>query len=527
MNRNLLRRCATLSLVFMLAGTWMGSAQQTKPESSAVLAEEAPTNGVHQAEGGAPSVPHPPAPTHRRVMVLFGEDADLKANETAEVVVVIGGSARVQGKVMGPVVAIGGDVNIDGTVGEAAVAVLGSIRLGPAARVSGDAVSVGGKVAAAEGAKVSGGIQEVGFAGLANFFSGFREWFVQCVLKMRPLAPGITWVWVAVAVAFLVYLMIAAVFRRPVQACVEEIGQRPATTFLLGMLSLVLLPLVLMLLGFTLVGLVVVPFLMAALVIGIVVGKVAIFEWIGQSLGSRVRGGQSIPWLPAFIIGFLIVILFYNVPFLGMVVYAVLTVWALGVATIAVFSSFRQEMPEKPPIPAPLFQPAPMVGPAGATAWGEPAAAGGSSAPPPPIGTPTGAAGSPSLPEGLSQVKASFWERMGAAFLDIILIGIVAHLVHGPPFALLIALAYFAGMWAWKGTTIGGIVLGIKVVRLDGKPVSVLVGIVRGLAAGFSTGVLFLGFLWIAWDRDRQGWHDKIAGTIVVRMPRGTSLLCF
>jgi uncharacterized RDD family membrane protein YckC len=53
------------------------------------------------------------------------------------------------------------------------------------------------------------------------------------------------------------------------------------------------------------------------------------------------------------------------------------------------------------------------------------------------------------------------------------------------------------------------------------------VALVRGLGAAFSILVFFLGFLWIAWDRDKQGWHDKIAGTVVVRVPRGQSLVCF
>ena len=114
---------------------------------------------------------------------------------------------------------------------------------------------------------------------------------------------------------------------------------------------------------------------------------------------------------------------------------------------------------------------------------------------------------------------------MGAAFLDMVLVGILAGLVGVPPLGMLVALAYFSGMWAWKGTTIGGIVLGLKVVRLDGQPVTFAVALVRALSAAFSVIVLFLGFLWIAWDKDKQGWHDRIAGTVVVRLPRGTPLV--
>ena len=133
---------------------------------------------------------------------------------------------------------------------------------------------------------------------------------------------------------------------------------------------------------------------------------------------------------------------------------------------------------------------------------------------------------SPIASEALTLARASFWERMGAAFLDVIIVSILGSLVGGPPQGFLVALAYFAGMWAWKGTTIGGIVLNLKVVRLDDQPVTFVVALVRGLAAAFSFIVLFLGFFWMIWDREKQTWHDKIAGTVVVRQPRGIPLVC-
>ena len=78
----------------------------------------------------------------------------------------------------------------------------------------------------------------------------------------------------------------------------------------------------------------------------------------------------------------------------------------------------------------------------------------------------------------------------------------------------------------WKGTTIGGIVLKLQVVRSDGRSPSFLVAFVRALAGAFSAVVFFLGFFWIGWDADKQGWHDKIAGTYVVRLPRVQPLVC-
>ena len=114
---------------------------------------------------------------------------------------------------------------------------------------------------------------------------------------------------------------------------------------------------------------------------------------------------------------------------------------------------------------------------------------------------------------------------MGAAFLDVILVSILFGLVGGPPFGFLVVLAYFAGLWAWKGTTVGGVILKLKVVRLDGQPLTFLVALVRALAAAFSIMVFFLGVLWIAWDQEKQGWHDKIAGTVVARLPHTQSLV--
>ncbi len=524
MKDNKIRSRIGLLTALLLAGIWLSATAQETPSES----EASPTNEI-SAPVAAPSTPSPEeGPVlHRETMVLFGQSAELKTNETTEVLVVIGGNAKVHGQVRGPAVTIFGNLDIDGSVQEEAVAVLGNIHLGPNAKLDGDAVSVGGRIDAEKGARINGSVQEIGGGGFANIIGSFGEWFVQCVLKMRPMAPSIGWLWVVTGVCFLVYLLISAVFRRPVEVCLDEVKERPATCFLIGMLSLILFPLILALLGFTLIGLVVVPFLLAAMIIAVLVGKVAIFEWIGQSLGTRVRGGRQIPWLLAFVLGFLIVLALYCVPFLGMVVYTVLAVWALGVATIALFSGFRRELPEKaPPIPVPAYQAVPVPMMAGA-AFGHSSDA--FSGPPPFPGNPPGTAVPPAIPLAPASHlgRASFWERIGAAFLDIILIGIVAHLVHGGTFALLVALAYFAGMWAWKGTTIGGIVLGTKVVRLDGRPVNLLVALVRGLAAAFSAIVLFLGFLWIIWDADKQAWHDKIAGTVVVRTPRGTSLVCF
>jgi uncharacterized RDD family membrane protein YckC len=115
---------------------------------------------------------------------------------------------------------------------------------------------------------------------------------------------------------------------------------------------------------------------------------------------------------------------------------------------------------------------------------------------------------------------------MAALLLDILLVGIVLHSVHeGSHFELLVLATYGAVMWKLKGSTIGGIICGLRVVRLDGRPIDWPTAIVRALSCFLSLAVVGLGFLWIAIDADRQAWHDKIAGTVVVRAPKGASLL--
>lgn len=83
--------------------------------------------------------------------------------------------------------------------------------------------------------------------------------------------------------------------------------------------------------------------------------------------------------------------------------------------------------------------------------------------------------------------------------------------------SLLISASYFVVFWASTGQTPGKMALGIKVIGIDGSPVSWGKAILRYIGYIISSLVFALGFIWVAFDAKRQGWHDKIASTYVVR----------
>ena len=475
---------------------------------------------------------------NREALVVFGKDAELKTNESAEAVVVIGGSAKVSGKVREAVVVIGGDAEIDGEVGDAVVAILGSVKINPGAVIHNEVVSVGGRVDVAKGAHIHGTTQEVDLGGLrlGKIPQGLKDWFVHCVLKFRLLAPQVGWVWFVAAAFFLIYLLITLALPRPVTVCVDELTRRPMTTFFIGLLAKLLVPLVMLLLIVTGIGIVVVPFIQAALIAGALIGKAALMQYLGRQI-ARQFGSEALQKpLVAFLLGWLLITLIYMIPILSLLVFGITSVWGIGVAITATFVGLRRESPQRPPPPAsPMAAPIPPTAAASMAAIVSPATDPRSPIPPSPeaaqpkavplLPPTTPAPAGP--PVALSFPIASFWERMGAGFLDLVLVTILSALVPMAPFWPLIALAYFSGMWAWKGTTVGGVVLKLQVVRqTNGGTLTFVVALVRALAAAFSIFVLFLGFFWIAWDRDKQGWHDKIAGTLVVRLPRAMPLVC-
>ena len=132
---------------------------------------------------------------------------------------------------------------------------------------------------------------------------------------------------------------------------------------------------------------------------------------------------------------------------------------------------------------------------------------------------------------------AGFWIRVGAALIDTLLVMIII----GPFLTLIYGKDYWIGesffygfwdlllsyifpaiavivFWSYKSATPGKIALKLSIVDANtgGKPTTgQLIG--RYLGYYLSLIPLGLGIIWVGIDKKKQGWHDKVAGTVVIR----------
>ena len=136
-----------------------------------------------------------------------------------------------------------------------------------------------------------------------------------------------------------------------------------------------------------------------------------------------------------------------------------------------------------------------------------------------------------------SAPKAGFWVRFIALFIDGLIVGIpggiivailagvagkdatgVIIVLYG--LFILAEVAYFVYFWSRPaGQTLGMKMFKLRVVKTDGSPLTVGGAIVRyvGYIVDSIIFGLPIGYIWAAFDKDKQAWHDKMAGTYVIK----------
>lgn len=80
--------------------------------------------------------------------------------------------------------------------------------------------------------------------------------------------------------------------------------------------------------------------------------------------------------------------------------------------------------------------------------------------------------------------------------------------------------AYLFFFWVYRGTTLGKMFFNMKILDATTmQPASIYQLFIRLISTLLSIAFLFVGFIWIAFDKKKQSWHDKIAHTIVIKQP--------
>jgi uncharacterized RDD family membrane protein YckC len=459
-------------------------------------------------------------------------------------VVSVLGNTHVTGPVSDNTVAVLGNNYVDSKVDGNVVAVLGNVELGPHAEVGGDVVAVLGTVSRDPGAIVHGSVQNVLNADIAGIsgFGGLSTWINQCLLYGRPLAfhAGLGWAWTIALGLLAFYACLALMFRSGIEECVRTLEAQPGPTALAALIGILLTPVLIVLLLITLIGIAAVPFVVGALFCMSLFGKAVMLAWLGGRITGARPGPTSHPAV-AVLIGGAVVLVLYVVPVAGFLVYKLLGFFGFGAVVYTLLLRLRARRA------ASGTSNSAMAGPGGTASAASAAGAAAAAAPhfsasaepvppeatpplsaAPPSGAPPAAAVPPHITAALP--RAGFWVRMGALLLDVVLIGFATSLLHPfgrafGDFHIVVLAIYGAVMWKLRGSTVGGIVFDLHVVRLDGRPVDWETAIVRALGCFLSLAVVFLGFIWIAFDENNQAWHDKIAGTVVVRSKRGVPLV--
>lgn len=466
------------------------------------------------------------------VVINIGADSSLPANERADAVVAIFGSASSAGDVYEAVVAVGGNARATGTVGEGVVAVLGdvfvdgrvagdvvaafgNVTLGPNAIVGGEVAAVGGVITRDPKATVHGPQHQVAFGSGFARLEGLRPWFERCLLYGRPLAfdKDVAWAW-WVAFGFLgLYVLIALLFDNSVQRCVTTLEERPLQSVVASILTVLVSPVMMLLLAITIIGIALVPFLAIGLFCAALFGKAVVLAALGRRI-TRFTGVAPLGHVAfATFVGGLLLMIMYVVPVLGFIAYNVVGFLGLGAVAYTLILALHTNNGDAVPAAATA-----TAAPTASTVDPIPTAgvADGHAVPPPAATEPPPA--NPTNIELNALPRAGFWIRMGALLIDAILVGVLVHLLEpSGNFPLLVLAGYGALMWKLKGTTIGGIICNLRVVRTDGRDIEWETAIVRALSCFLSLIPAGLGFVWMVFDNNRQTWHDKIAGTVVVR----------
>jgi uncharacterized RDD family membrane protein YckC len=436
--------------------------------------------------------------------VITGKTYNLPAGEsTAGDVVVIRGHARIDGIVDGDLVLIGSDSDVSGTVNGDIVAIASKVHFSPGAVVNGDFTSCLSAVQDDANLHVNGSRTNLDLLP-ADTILGLGHWIGGTILLLRPMSPDsfTSWLWALLVLGLC--LGIGWLFPKPLADTGVVLRERAPASFLCGLAIVPAAALLSFLLLITVVGIIVIPLIFAAIFAFSLFGNAVVFQLIGQRLAPQIST-QKYPVLLWIALGAVVCWVLYCIPVIGFLAGSVVFLAGLGS-----FSLYLIERSKGRPVPAAQLTNGPgseiQHGPGPETQRPAQASQAKPSAPPRP------------LPAIQVRPSATFWPRLGANVIDLVIIAALVHFLGVHRILLPAWVLYRFAMYAWRSATIGEIVLNLRVQKLDGALLTGDYGtaLVRALSSLLSLLPLGLGFFWILFDPAGETWHDKIAGTQVV-----------
>jgi hypothetical protein len=266
-----------------------------------------------------------PTTANDGVLMAFDEDVTLPADQSTDLVLVIGGTATIQGEA-DAIVAIGGAAELDGATVDTVVAIGSPVQVGAGSTVTGDIATFdSAAVEVASGAVVNGAV---------------RDLTPQLVGAGAILGPALVLVFIGfMLVTFVAGLALAALASRQVRAAESLISHEPGTVLVAGLAGIVL---PLLLIGALLVSVVGIPLGLALLLsvwpavayLGYLVAAIWIGDWIlGRTSPERVR---ERPYL-ASVIGILVLMVLAIIPLAG----AIASLFGYGAVLLLAWRVFR------------------------------------------------------------------------------------------------------------------------------------------------------------------------------------------
>jgi hypothetical protein len=286
-----------------------------------------------------------PLPQTGRVLVSTEGDVTLPAGEQADLVVVVNGSATIEGDV-NTLVVIDGSASLLGARIETIVAVRSPIELGPDTVVLGDVLTLDALVHQTGNVEIAGQVTD-----LATAMVGLGV----------AMASALLLLWVGLGLAMLVAgLLLAGLAARQVRAAEMVISDEPVTALAVGIVGLFAFPIIGMALIATLIG---APLGVALLLqvwplvafIGYLIAGIWVGDWVlRRTTPERTR---ERPYL-ASVIGLVILGLVGLVPVLG-IVSAIASLFGFGSVLVLAFRTLRSRHVPQPSMSGPM--PAPMA----------------------------------------------------------------------------------------------------------------------------------------------------------------------